>query len=63
MYGKNMRWLIYSKPGTHFPYRLFIEEKPGVFLSLLVQERWPGPGKKIFCKADGLRVFLAHQYL
>lgn len=53
MNEKNLRWLIYSNPGTHFPYQLFIEEKPGVFLSLKVQERWPGPGKKIFCKLEG----------
>jgi len=54
MNGEKLRWLIYSNPGSHFPYWLFIEEKPGVFLSLKVQERWPGPGKKIFCKVDGM---------
>jgi len=54
MNGKNLRWLLYADPGSRFPYRLFIEEKPGVFLSLRVQEKWPGPGKKIFCKLEGV---------
>jgi len=53
MNGNNLRWLLYADPGSRFPYRLFIEEKPGVFLSLKVQEKWPGPGKKIFCKLEG----------
>lgn len=51
-YYENLRWLIYSESKGRFPYRLFIEEKPGVFLSFRVQERWPGPGKKIFCKME-----------
>ncbi|MFQ6082279.1 MAG: ERCC4 domain-containing protein [Candidatus Aminicenantia bacterium] len=56
-YHENLKWLIYSEPRGRFPYRLFIEEKPGEFLSLRVQERWPGPGKKIFCRIEGtLRV-------
>jgi len=40
-YHENLRWLIYSESKSQFPYRLFIEEKPGVFLSFRVQERWP----------------------
>lgn len=49
----NLRWLMYSNSGKPFPYWLFIEEKPGIFLSLRVQERWPESGKKIFCKLEG----------
>ena len=50
---KNLRWLIYPATGR-FPYRLFIEDKPGKFLYLRAQERWPGPGKNIFCKFEGM---------
>jgi len=53
MDGEKLRWLVYANLGGRFPYRVFIEEKPGVFLSLRVQEKWPGPGKKIFCKLEG----------
>jgi len=50
---QNLRWLLYSQKESKFPYRLYIEETPGTFLSLNVQEKWPGPGKKIFCQFLG----------
>lgn len=50
---KVLRWLIYPAASERFPYWLFIEDRPGKFLCLRVQERWPGPGKNIFCKAEG----------
>ena len=49
-----LRWMIYKKEDSKFPYQLYIEEKPNQFLCLNVQERWPGPGKKIFCKPCGV---------
>jgi len=48
-----LRWLVFSNPEQQFPYRLYIEEYPGNFFCLGVQEKWPGPGKKIFCKLEG----------
>lgn len=50
---KNLRWLIYPGKEERYPYRLFIEDKSNEFLELQVQERWPGPGKNIFCKLEG----------
>lgn len=48
------RWILYKQPdNTQFPYRLYIEEKPNDFLILDVQDRWPGPNKKIFCYLQG----------
>lgn len=49
-----LRWLIYPGIEKRYPYRLFIEERGNEFLVLSVQERWPGPGKNIFCKMDGI---------
>ncbi len=49
----NLRWIIYKQHDDSFPYQLYIEEEPNNFLCLNVQERWPGPGKKIFCKVVG----------
>jgi len=51
--GKAFRWLVYSEDEERFPYRVFIEESPGKFLCLKAHERWPGPGKNIFCKIEG----------
>lgn len=50
---QHLRWLLYKQESKKFPYRLFIEEKPDDFLILSVQERWPGPGKKIYCLKVG----------
>ncbi len=44
-----LRWLLYKQESERFPYRLFIEVSPDDYLVLSVQERWPGPGKKIYC--------------
>jgi len=46
-----MRWLIFEQNNKRFPFRLLIEHKPGQFLSYAVQNKWPGPGKSIFCIA------------
>jgi hypothetical protein len=44
-----LRWLVYDRPGRRLPYRLFIEHEPGAFLCYDVPDKWPGPGKSIFC--------------
>lgn len=50
----SQRWLLYEqKDIKQFPYRLYIEENPNDFLILDVQDRWPGPNKKIFCHLQG----------
>jgi len=51
--SSQLRWLIFAHGETGFPYKLYIEEEPGRFLCLKVQEKWPGPGKRIFCKQEG----------
>lgn len=48
-----LKWLLYKQEEKKFPYRLFIEESAGNFISLNSQDRWPGPGKKIFCQSLG----------
>lgn len=47
-----LRWIVHENQSEKFPYRLYIEEKPGEFLVLLVQARWPGPNKKVYCLKD-----------
>lgn len=47
------KWLIYSEGKGRFPYKLYIEEEPGKFLYLRAHDRWPGPGKNIFCELEG----------
>lgn len=49
-----LKWLLYQQDDQKFPYRLFIEESSGNFISLNTQDRWPGPGKKIFCQSLGI---------
>jgi hypothetical protein len=39
---------------SKYPYSLFIEESPGSFIFLKTAEKWPGPGKNIFCKFEGV---------
>jgi len=51
--GHSLRWLIYKQDSDKFPFKLYIEETPNKFLCLNVQERWPGPGKRIFCQFVG----------
>jgi len=46
-----LRWLIYAQDNDRFPYRLLIEQEPGRFCVFDVQDRWPGPGRSIFCIA------------
>ncbi|MGQ9464281.1 MAG: ERCC4 domain-containing protein [bacterium] len=48
-----LRWLIYKQEDEKFPYLLCIEQERDNFLCLGVQEKWPGPGKKIFCQLKG----------
>lgn len=48
-----LRWLLFPNEEKHFPYQLFIEDNPGKFIHLKPQEKWPGPGKNIFCKFEG----------
>jgi hypothetical protein len=47
------RWFIFPDEDQKFPYNLFIEKTPNKFLHLKSQEKWPGPGKNIFCKFEG----------
>ena len=47
------RWFIYSCEDERFPYQLYVEDTPGVFFHLKTEEKWPGPGKNIFCKFEG----------
>ncbi|MGB9719942.1 MAG: ERCC4 domain-containing protein [bacterium] len=49
MDNQPLKWIMYKQEDEKFPYRLYIEIAPDNFLCLNVQERWPGPGKKIFC--------------
>lgn len=49
-----LKWLVYKREEEKFPYRLYIEESSGNFICLNTQERWPGPGKKIFCQSLGI---------
>ncbi len=51
---KILRWLLYQQSDEKFPYQLYIEVEPDNFLCLNVQDRWPGPGKKIYCQPLGL---------
>ncbi len=46
-----LRWLIYAQDNDRFPFRLLIEQKPGHFLAFDVQDKWPGPGRSVFCIA------------
>ncbi len=46
-----LRWLIYTQDNDRFPYRLLIEQELGRFSVFDVQDRWPGPGRSIFCIA------------
>jgi hypothetical protein len=46
-----MRWLIYEQNNKRFPYLLLIESEPCKFNTYAIQEKWPGPGKSIFCIA------------
>jgi hypothetical protein len=46
-----MRWLIYQQENKRFPFLLLIEQEAGRFLSYAVSDKWPGPGKSIFCIA------------
>lgn len=48
-----LQWLMYKQESEKFPYILYIEEEQNKYLQLQVQERWPGPGKKIFCIPQG----------
>jgi hypothetical protein len=45
------RWLIYPHDNDRFPYRLLVEHEPGRFLCFDIQDKWPGPGKSVFCIA------------
>ena len=50
-----LRWRIYkSNDDKKYPFSLFIEEKHGSFIFLRTAEKWPGPGKNVFCKFEGV---------
>jgi hypothetical protein len=42
---------MHQHENKRFPFQLLIEHEPGKFLSYAVQDKWPGPGKSIFCIA------------
>jgi len=48
-----LHWLLFKQDDEKFPYRLYLEENPDDYLILSVQERWPGPNKKIYCLVQG----------
>lgn len=48
-----LRWLIYKNEEDNFPYWVFIEQERNRFIFLKAKEKWPGPGKNIFCKYEG----------
>jgi len=47
--NQTLHWLLYKQESEKFPYCLYLEENPDDFLVLSVQEKWPGPNKKIYC--------------
>jgi len=49
----SLRWFLFTCKEERFPYQLFLEDSPGRFIHLKTQEKWPGPGKNIFCKFEG----------
>ena len=51
--SESCRWIMYKQESKRFPYLLCIEEESDKFLFLSVQDRWPGPGKKIYCLSGG----------
>jgi hypothetical protein len=51
----SQKWLMYHSSEVRFPYHIFIEEKPGEYLHLKTQDKWPGPGKNLFCKSMGIK--------
>lgn len=48
-----LRWFIYKRQEDNFPYWVFIEEERNKFIFLKARDKWPGPGKNIFCKFEG----------
>ncbi len=48
-----LHWIMFKQDNKRFPYRLYIEESPGRFLGLSVQDKWPGPNQKIYCLSRG----------
>jgi hypothetical protein len=48
-----LRWLVYPSGKDRFPFTLLVEHEPGSFLCYEVQEKWPGPGKSVFCLSRG----------
>lgn len=46
-------WHIYHQQEEKFPYWLFIEQEKNSFLFLKAKDKWPGPGKNIFCLFEG----------
>jgi len=51
--SKHLQWIMFEQRSDKFPYVVYIEEEPNRYLQLQVQDRWPGPGKKIFCISGG----------
>lgn len=48
-----LRWLLFESEHDRFPYELLVEYEPGHFFCYQVQDKWPGPGKSVFCIARG----------
>lgn len=53
MQSVKLRWFLFPCEEHRFPYELFLEDSPGQFIHLKTQDKWPGPGKNIFCKFEG----------
>ncbi len=51
--ANTLRWLVYQSEESAYPYWVFIETEPKKFIFLKAKDRWPGPGKNIFCLPVG----------
>lgn len=49
-----MKWLMFETGEERFPYRILIQFDKDKFYNFRVQNRWPGPGKSVFCLNDGI---------
>ena len=44
-----MTYYLLSTHNPRFPYALVVKDNSKTYLNLMVQDRWPGAGKSIFC--------------
>lgn len=49
-----MKWLMFETGEERFPYRILVQCGKDKFYNFRVQNRWPGPGKSVFCLNDGI---------